>query len=300
MGTSANRRGPKPSIPLIPDWIEPLPPEEDPASEPINPEQVPFELEEEPSLVDDPADSAEPANPTQPAGEEVAEPAVPLPANRFNTSQRGFQKAVKTNDFSGLRRTVKNYVAQGLGGARTGARRLSRSGRAVASFGAVLGDIRQQGLAATLTRLNLGQLVGQPVVTVLSALMGHVCGVSALLDDAITREAYADTITRVVADMPNLDLEHLTEAQAGEMMAVFLEQSIVLRLICDIGRSQTVATADPDRSLRVQQELYQIVNGMVHSTILPELTRSMADPSTLNREIQRIYSVALNAILKAN
>jgi len=300
VGTSANRRGPKPSIPLIPDWIEPLPPEEEPANEPIDPQQEPIEPAEEPFPTDDAVDSDEPASPPQPAEEDVAQPTVPLPANRFNTSQRGFQKAVKTNDFSGLRRTIKNYVAQGLGGARTGARRLSRSGRAVASFGAVLGDIRQQGLAATLNRLNLGRLVGQPVVTVLSALMTHVCGVSALLDDAITREAYADTITRVVADMPDLDLEHLTEAQAGEMLAVFLEQSIVLRLICDIGRSQTVATANPTNSLRVQQELYQIVNGMVHSSILPELTQSMADPANLNREIQRIYFVALNAITAAN
>lgn len=276
MGTSANRKGPKPSIPLLPDWIDEEPDDENSDEQPENPDN-----EELP----DGEENEESPNPTE----------APV-ANRFNQSQRGFQQAVKSGNTAGLRRVVKNYVSQGLGTTRRAAQRMSRSGKAIVTFGAVLSSIRQDGLAATLTQLQLSQYVGQPALQVLSALLVHVCGASALLDDAITKEAYAETVTRIIDESPDLDLENLTEAQTGEMLAIFLEESIVYRLICDIGRSQTVSTSDPARSIEIEQEIYQIVNGMVHSSIVPELTKAMADPANLSREIQRIYQVAFDAI----
>lgn len=276
MGTSANRKGPKPSIPLLPNWMDEAPADGNP--------------DEQPEHSDDEGD------PDSEGGDESPNPTEPLPGNRFNQSQRGFQKAVKSGDTSGLKRVVKNYVSQGLGKTRNAAQRMSRSGGAIATFGTVLSDIRQNGLDNTLTQLQLGQYVGQPALQVLSALLVHVCGSSALLDDAITKEAYKETVTRIIDESPDLDLENLTEAQTSEMLAIFLEESIVYRLICDIGRSQTVATSDPARAIEIEQEIYQIVNGMVHSSIVPELTKAMADPANLNREIQRIYRVAFDAI----
>lgn len=276
MGTSANRKGPKPSIPLLPDWMD-----EEPADE---------------NSDERPEDSNDDGAPNGKGGDELPNPTEIPPANRFNQSQRGFQKAVKSGETSGLKKVVKNYVSQGLGKARKAAQRMSRSGRALVTFGTVLASIRQNGLSTTLTQLQLGQYVGQPALQVLSALLVHVCGASALLDDAITKEAYAETVTRIIDESPDLDLEKLTEAQTGEMLAIFLEESIVYRLICDIGRSQTVATSDPARAIEIEQEIYQIVNGMVHSSIVPELTKAMAEPTNLNREIQRIYRVAFDAI----
>lgn len=276
MGTSANRKGSKPSIPLLPDWMD-----EEPADE---------------NLDEGSEDSGYDEAPDGERGEESPNPIEIPPANRFNQSQRGFRKAVKSGDTSGLKRVVKNYVSQGLGKTRKAAQRMSRSGVAIVTFGTVLGNIRQNGLAATLTQLQLGQYVGQPALQVLSALLVHVCGASALLDDAITKEAYKETVTRIIDESPDLDLENLTEAQTGEMLAIFLEESIVYRLICDIGRSQTVATSDPARAIEIEQEIYQIVNGMVHSSIAPEFTKAMNDPANLNCEIQRIYRVAFDAI----
>ena len=284
MGTSTNRNGPKPSIPLLPDWMDEEPIDEKPEKQP---EENPVEQSEDSD--DEGALDGE-------GGKESPNLAENIPPNRFNQSQRGFQKAVKSGDYTGLKWVVKNYVSQGLGKTRKAAQRMSRSGGAVVTFGTVLGSIRQNGLATTLTQFQLGQYVGQPALQVLSALLVHVCGASALLDDAITKEAYAETVTRIIDESPDLDLENLTEAQTAEMLAIFLEESIVYRLICDIGRSQTVATSDPARAIEIEQEIYQIVNGMVHSSIVPELTKAMAEPTNLNREIQRIYRVAFDAI----
>lgn len=265
MGTSANRTGPKPSVPLLPDWID----EDDLNGDESNQDQVDTEEEEE--------------------GQR--------PSNPYNQSQRGFSQVVRSGDFSGLERVLKNYVSQAGGGASTAARRMGHSSRAIGRFGGILADIQRNGLEQMLTRLELKSYADKPALQVLSALMDHVCGTSALLDDVVTRQAYAMTITRLVSDMPDLDLASLTEAQICEMMAIFLEESIVYRLICDVGRSLTTATSNPARAIEVEEKLYQIVNGLVHSRIVPELMGKMADRTNLNRELQRIYRISFQSII---
>ncbi|RDV13346.1 hypothetical protein DXT99_20220 [Pontibacter diazotrophicus] len=273
MGTSINRHGPKPTVPLIPDWID-----------------------EEESL-DDKNDAEPTEDPEDEANEKENIEELQRPANPFDKSQRGFREAVRTGDYSGLERVLKNYVTQAGGGASSSARRMSRSGKAVARFGTILSDIRQNGLESTLTRLNLSDYKDKPAIQVLSALMEHVCGTSALLDDTVTREAYAVTITRLVKYMPGLDLKSLTEPQVCEMMAVFLEESIVYKLICDVGRSLTTSTSDPARAIGVEEKLYQIVSGLVHSRIVPELRGKMADRSNLDQAVLKIYSIAFKSIV---
>ncbi|WP_276499867.1 Qat anti-phage system associated protein QatB [Pontibacter litorisediminis] len=273
MGTSINRHGPKPTVPLIPDWID-----------------------EEESL-DDKNDAEPTEDPEDEANEKEDIEELQRPANPFDKSQRGFREAVRTGDYSSLERVLKNYVTQAGGGASSSARRMSRSGKAVARFGIILSDIRQNGLANTLSRLNLDNYKDQPAIQVLAALMEHVCGTSALLDDTVTRQAYAVTITRLVKDMPGLDLKSLTEPQVCEMMAVFLEESIVYKLICDVGRSLTTATSDPARAIEVEEKLYQIVSGLVHSRIVPELSGKMADRNNLDQAVLKIYSIAFKSIV---
>lgn len=272
MGTSTNRLGPKPTVNLLPDWIDEEMPEDDQGEE-------------------NPSDSDETNSDDNEENKEED-----CPANPFLQSQQGFKTAVKTGDYSGLQRVVKNYVSQAAGGAKNATRRMSRSGKAVASFGAILNDIRQNGLEDTLTRLNLQDFTDKPALQVLSGLMDHVCGTSALLDDTVTRHAYAVTITRILNENPQLSLENLTEPQICEMMAVFLEESIVYRLVCDIGRSLTTATSSPQRAIEVEEQLYQMVNGLIHSRIVPELQGKLADRSSLNRAVQKIYRIAFNAI----
>lgn len=282
MGTSTNRLGPRPSIPLLPDWIDDTKPTpEAPTEGPSEPEQ-PSDYDED-----------SPESPSEDANESPA----PLPYNRFNLSRQGIKSAVQSGDYSGLGRTLKNFFSQAGGGAATSARRMQRSGKAVGRLGTVLGEIQTQGLATTLARYNLSQYVDRPAIEVLSALMRVVCDTSALLDDAVTRQAYAITITRVINETPELNLDALTEGQVAEMMAVFLEESLVYRLICDIGRSLTVDSSDAKRALDIEEQLYQIVRGLIHSRIVPELAASRQNPGTLEQEMKRIYQIAIQTII---
>lgn len=291
MGTSTNRRGISPATPLLPDWLDEV------------------EKDEDTDKNDDPQEENEPEDPDQPdqpADEDAPpEPQAPdnnnpdIPSNRFDTSQRGFREAVRTGTPAGLGRVVKNYYRHALGGPKRAAQRLQSSSRAVARFGGILSDIQQQGLTPVLTQYSLAQYAGRPVVEVLSALMEAVCGTSSLLDNAVTKYAYSLAIVRIIDENPALDLSSLTGAQVAEMMAVFLEESLVYRLICDVGRSLTVATSNPAQALQAEEQLSQIVSGLIRSTIVPELQQATQDKATIERKLARIYHIAIQTILNS-
>ena len=285
MGTSTNRNRLNPNIPLIPDWIsnEPLPETDDSKDE---------ETEEGNNSDDQPVEENEPQKDQQ---------LIINDSNRFYQSQRAFKRAINsTADGKGaLTRLVKNYVSKAGGGSGNMTKRMRRSSSAIARFGSFLSEVQQNGLEQALKGLELAQLVNHSAVEILGALMDLVCGVGALLDDAITKQAYAQTIVRLDEENPGLDLKSLNEPQLCQMMATFLEETIVYRLISDIGRSLTVATFNAEESRRIEETLYQIVNGFVNATILPKLKEAVKDIKQLEKEMDKIYQIAFKSIINS-
>jgi hypothetical protein len=291
MGTSANRDKLKPGIPLLPDWI--LPPDDEQGNNPPNEQEDDSPVDENGTQDED--NEGEERQPSLEHGQNEVQV-----ANRYLQSQRGFRKAVRgTNIDRGLiTRVLKNYISRAGGGPRTMTRRMGRSSGAIARFGEVLTNIQQSGQENELRRLQLNTYIGRPALEVLSALMNVVCTIGALLDDAVTNQAYANTVVRIDAENPGLDLDNLNAAQIAEMLATFLEETIVCRLICDVGRSLTVATSDVERSRQIEQTLYQVVNGLVHSVVIPRLQTSLQNPMALRQEMDSIYEIAFSTIVQ--
>ncbi|WP_374949339.1 Qat anti-phage system associated protein QatB [Mucilaginibacter sp.] len=285
MGTSTNRNRLNPNIPLIPDWIpdEPLPDDEDGNEE----------TEEGNEETDSPENEDAPQEEQQVVIEDTS--------NRFYQSQRAFKRAINsTSDRKGaLTRVVKNYVSKAGGGSGNMTKRMRRSSSAIARFGGFLNDIQKNGLDQALKGIQLDQLINKSAVEILGALMDLVCGVGALLDDAITKQAYAQTIVRLDEENPGLDIKSLNEPQLCQMMATFLEETIVYRLISDIGRSLTVATFNVEESRQIEETLYQIVNGLVNATILPKLHEAVKDVKSLEKEMDKIYQIAFKSIINS-
>ncbi len=286
MGTSTNRNRLNPNIPLIPDWIpdEPLPEDDEDGNE---------EPEEDNNETDNPED--------EDASQEEQQVVIEDTSNRFYQSQRAFKRAINsTSDRKGaLTRVVKNYVSKAGGGSGNMTKRMRRSSSAIARFGGFLNDIQKNGLDQALKGIQLDQLINKSAVEILGALMDLVCGVGALLDDAITKQAYAQTIVRLDEENPGLDLKSLNEPQLCQMMATFLEETIVYRLISDIGRSLTVATFNVEESRQIEETLYQIVNGLVNATILPKLQEAVKDVKSLEKEMDKIYQIAFKSIINS-
>ncbi|WP_426059404.1 Qat anti-phage system associated protein QatB [Hymenobacter sp. B1770] len=199
-------------------------------------------------------------------------------------------------DKSSLRKALREYVKTSGGGSRTLARRMYTSVQAVDRLGNVLNDIVQIGTQPTLTALNLASYAGGTVLDVLSALVDAVAPASGQLDDAMARQAYELMVERVDANS-NMNIDSLSPADVQEILTVYIEETIVCRVINDIGAALTTEQHDPVVCANMIEDLYQIVSGAVHNDILSGLsgTNSQLPPDTGQR-MENIYQLALDVL----
>ncbi|RCR67020.1 hypothetical protein DUE52_23470 [Larkinella punicea] len=162
----------------------------------------------------------------------------------------------------------------------------------------VLNEFRQSGETSILTRLDLAAYTGGSVLDILSALSDVVSPVTGLLDDALARQAYALAVERVVS-VGTVDLDNLTVAEINEIVAIFIEESLVCRVINDIGSSLTTEEHDPATCVTIIDDLYQIISGAVHSDIIAELSDTNPQlPDDVNVRMESIYQLALTVLEK--
>lgn len=289
MGTSASRNGPRPTTPLLPDWpgLPPLPPVPPippvpPVPNPLNPPLVPV------------------APPQQPAP--VVPPQVPpSPANRYNTSRKAVKAYARSggNDKDSLRKALREYVKTSGGGKRVLARRMYSSVQSVERLGGVLSSIAQTGVQPTLLALNLGAYAGAAALDVLSALIDAVAPATGQLDDALARQAYALMVERIDENL-NISIDSLTQADVYEVLAIYIEETIVCRVINDIGATLMTEQHDPAVCADLIDDLYQIVNGAIHNDILAGLSSSNPQlPPNTGQVMEDIYQLALDALSNA-
>ncbi len=277
MGTSSSGNGPRPKTPLIPSWI--------PGGMPDAPPPPPRDEEE---------DDKPQGNP---------EPTVPPNENRYKQSKVNFKKFVKSkgtkNDYAN--RALRDYVKTSGGGSTVLARRMKPSAVRVAQFYDILTGFRQEGTTESLKHLNLDEYTNKGVVDILSSLMDIVfSNANATFentqDDSITKQSYANTINRI-ADEGDIDLDNLSAENIDIMTSIFIEETISTRVICDIGASINKVLTDPNDILEVENNVYQIVSGLVRNSIMSELlaTRQIQQ-SEIEIIFEKIYRIAFDSI----
>ena len=176
------------------------------------------------------------------------------------------------------------------------------SGSRVAIFYDTIDTIQRRGATTALTDFNLTQFINQPLLSTLSAL-GEIIFVDTgkiyedTQDDSITKAAYANTVTRICEDVPDMDLNNLSNEQVEVMMAIFIEETIAQRVINDIGNQFTETLTDVEALLDIENNIYQIVKGMVRNQIMPEISATRrGERQNLERNIENIYRTAFDAM----
>jgi hypothetical protein len=222
----------------------------------------------------------------------------PPPANRYKTPRQAMKVYARSggSDKSSLRKALREYVKTSGGGSRTLARRMYASVQSVARLGDVLNDFVQDGVQPTLTALNLASYTGGTVLDVLSALVDAVAPASGQLDDAMARQAYELMVVRVDANS-TMNIDSLSPADVQEILTVYIEETIVCRVINDIGAALTTEQHDPAVCADMIEDLYQIVSGAVHKDILSGLSGTNAQlPPDTGQRMENIYQLALDVL----
>ncbi len=289
MGTSSSGGGASGSNPLIPSWISPVIPQSGSQGDGSGNQ-------------DGQSDSDPNNNPKTPDRQSLL-PVAPPTGNRFRQPKSDFNTFVRSggSDKGAFTKAVKGYSRSGGGGSQVLARRMQPSATRIVDFYNTINTIKQNGLNNALQQFSLSSYEDRPLLDTLSALSDIIFENKGKLfedtqDESITKLAYANTVTRI-CENPNIDLNSLTNEQIEVMTAVFIEETIAQRVICDLGNKLPELESDVNNLLQIEENAYQIINGLVRTKIMPELIATQrGDKKDLDARIEDIYRIAFDAL----
>lgn len=318
MGTSSSGSGGGGGNPLIPSWIDHggLPGALLPPVPPDGNNQPPDN--QEPSA----PPPSQPPPQLPPAGERnipISPDNIPIQqpvnfygngggGNRYVSPRRQFNQYARSGgaNTGALRQALRTYSRTAAGNTTGLARRMQPSAARVALFYDAVDTIRRRGVEQAFREFNLLGYVNRPILDTLSALGDLIFRDTGRIfehtqDDSITRVAYSNTVMRISEDSPDMDLNQLTNEQVEVMIAVFIEETVAQRVIADIGNQYTKMLTDIASLLAIEEGVYQIVNGMVRTQIMPEIIATQrGDRDNLERNIENIYRTAFDAMAGTN
>jgi hypothetical protein len=220
MGTSGSTRGPGSNSALVPTFLN------EPSIGPL------------PGGTDGPpADGSQPDGGPVPADllphPEIVAPPIP---GRFGGARGNFTSFASSggSDRPALRRGVRDYVRSGAHRSGNAVRRMGSSRATASGALGVFRGFQRDGVADTLLRLNLGNLVGRPTREVFIGLTDVICRDGGPIDEAIGRDAWLETCAELER-FGIQDLDALTSDQVREVFLTFVVHAVETKLFQDIG-----------------------------------------------------------------
>ena len=286
MGTSAKNRGQSSATPLVPSWLDGAAPDLPPPPA-ATPENGP------------PADQSTPQTPSLPP--------LPLPAlppiadkDRFRPARIAFNRAVRHGNLrENLGRSLAAYSRRGVGGSRTGARRMANSS---GSAGQILGfaqAVRDVGFPQAADEFGIGDLTGRPLGEAVSRLTEAFCQPGGSIDEAITRAAWNETLLLAVEQGVE-DFEALTAQEWASLVEIFIARSIEFRVYNDIGNDALGGTLTVEQIDAIQADLHDLIFGEVKGKLTPAISgrdrlsnRALRDTAETTYELAFAYLEAL-------
>lgn len=270
MGTSGRSNGPNSGTPLVPSWLADVPAGLPPATSPVPPE----------------GELLPNTQPPPPAATPLPPMPPPPPPDRFRAARSNFSRFASSGGSDGraLSRAVRDYVRSGTGGARNATHRMGASRLAARGVLGLIRDFQRNGVAATLKRLNLGDLVGRPLEEVFAGLTDVVCRDGGSIDEGIALDAWLET----VADLEHssvTDPDELTAEQMRDVFLTFVAHTIEGRLLQDIGANGLKVATDLVAIEAFEAQLRDYIRRSVRDSFASDIS---TPASLTNRQIQEI------------
>jgi len=251
MGTSSSSSGPRSNTPLVPSWLD----DGDVNSPPGGGN----------------ADEWMPGDQDKPEDDSDSQTRPPVPPSaligRFRGARMNFSRFAGSGggDKRALQRAVRDYVHNGMGGTSNAVKRMGVSRTATANALRLFRTIEHYGLQETLRHLNLEALAGHGVQDVFLGLTEVICQDGGLIDEAIVRDAWLET----VAELDQFGIENLNSLLPEQIRALFLgfiAHSIVVRLYQDIGVNGFKFAKDLENIDSLDMQLRDYIKRGVHDS----------------------------------
>lgn len=237
MGTSQNNDGPGKGLPFVPPWTPPLPP--------VPPLPLPPKPPEPPE--DDPHDDGPPdPDKDEPKdGDDFVDDPRPMPQappplappGRFGGARRGLGDFASNGDRGSLRKSLREYVRHGYGGAKTTTARFGGTASIAGVFGntleAVAGSNNQTGPVVLDPVLWQGKSASE----VMDALVEAVRPVDGTQDAEAERASIRGSLSDVLVRYPDADLLNLSVEQRTFAIERFTAMDVFHRFELDLGKT---------------------------------------------------------------
>jgi hypothetical protein len=279
MGTAGSTKGSGSNTSLVPTWLNEPQAGPLPGAEPANPQgdgQAPSDGD---GGGDAPAD--------RPAIQPPPEP------ERFRNARGNFSTFARSggSDRRALSRAVRDYVRSGTRGSGNGVRRMGASRATASGALGVFRGFQRDGVADTLLRLNLGNLVGRSTREVFLGLTDVICRDGGSIDEAIARDAWLETVAEL--DRFGIgDLDALTSDQVKEVFLTFITHAVETKLFQEIGVNG-LKVADLSAIEAFEAQFRSYVERSIRDSFASDLTHlsDLTDPQ-IRTIVDRTYADA--------
>jgi hypothetical protein len=166
---------------------------------------------------------------------------------------------------------VRDYVRSGARGSGNAVRRMGSSRAAASGALGVFRGFERDGVAGTLRRLNLGNLVGRSTREVFIGLTDVICRDGGPIDEAIARDAWLETC----ADLEQFgiaNLDALTTDQVRDVFLTFVIHAVETKLFQTIGVNG-FRVADLNQIEAFEAQFRSFVERAVRDSFASDLSR---------------------------
>lgn len=266
MGTSQNNDGPGKGLPFVPPWTPPLPP--------VPPPPLPPKPPKPPE--DDPHDDG-PPDPDKDApedGDDVADnprpvPQVPsplAPPGRFGGARRGLGDYASNGDRGSLRKSLREYVRHGYGGAKTTTARFGGTASIAGVFGSTLEAVAEGGNQAGPGVLDPALWQGRSASEVMDALVEAVRPVDGTQDAEAERASIRGSLSDVLVRYPDADLLNLSIEQRTFAIERFTAMDVFHRYELDLGKTIQEKASSASVAVRRLREIKDYIKECVSAS----------------------------------
>lgn len=276
MGTSASSRGPGSGVPLVPPWVSPVEPTQ-PPTEPDGPPSG-----DGPGVPEGPL-----LSPPQPAS-----PPVLAPQGRFRGTRICLGRFGSGGRGSDLKKGLSRYVKHGLGGAATGAHRMSGTARTAGLLHSVLSSLGSGQALPVSLGVDPRSLVGRPAREVGDVIIDGVRPTDGTQDTEAARSAMYEAQADLLQQFPQADLAALNAEQIDLVTERYVAHDLCFRIDLDVGKSIMVHAPDAATAMRRLEEVRQYVMQTVAACFRKQR-------STLTWLNQRSVTVLAQSVLRA-
>lgn len=307
MGTSKSYGGPRDTNRLVPSWALSQPDGTGPVPGPVSPPATSSGGQVSPPSPQQDNGNLRPVAPSPaqtPLTTSATDERIPysIPLCTWRKARLSLNKAIGRSQGKRSFRTAGRRYVRAHGGARSAARSASSGRAATAGLARFMSTVASHGFSAAMATVGLASVVGKNADVVFSAIANALAPTGDTRDQAIARDAVAETLENLYERyaLDDGDFSKLDQMTADDVRSV-IEDSVSTfiydRWLEELGTLVEQKAISPTQAAKIERDMRAYVKETVKLDLKDMDVLNVDWNGTLGRDlVQRIYQEAYDML----